>query len=188
MQYYTMQDYVDLVVFLNRNVKRLNEEKEKYSAKEKIDNSSKHHKHDKIFKKILNNKKEIVMLINQQLEPKEKIKQEEIEKYETEYITRLYEERKTDKLEEKDLKKIKEIILKEEGDDGMSHVHEVLRKDAERERKKAIAEGLAEGTEKGITQGRTESLINVAKKMLKEKVDIDFIIKITGLKKEQILN
>ena len=53
MQYYTMQDYVDLVVFLNRNVKRLNEEKEKYSAKEKIDNSSKHHKHDKLFREIL---------------------------------------------------------------------------------------------------------------------------------------
>lgn len=58
----------------------------------------------------------------------------------------------------------------------MSHVHEVLRRDAERERKKAIEEG------------KTRGILDVAKKMLKEKVDIDFIIKITGLKKEQILN
>ena len=66
----------------------------------------------------------------------------------------------------------------------MSHVHEVLRRDAERERKKAIAEGLAEGKargmEEGIREGRKEGILDVAKKMLKEKVDIDFIIKITG--------
>ena len=39
----------------------------------------------------------------------------------------------------------------------------------------------------GRREGRQESLINVAKKMLMEKVDIDFITKITGLKKEQFV-
>lgn len=50
------------------------------------------------------------------------------------------------------------------------------KKNLEKERKKAIAEGKARG------------ILDIAKKMLEEKVDIDFIIKITGLKKEQILN
>lgn len=81
-----------------------------------------------------------------------------------------------DKLEEGKLKKVKEIILnKSKGDDIMSHVHEVLRRDAERERKKAIQEGAK------------ESLMVVAKKMLMEKVDVEFISKITGLKKEEFV-
>lgn len=81
-----------------------------------------------------------------------------------------------DKLEEEKLKKVKEIILnKSKGDDIMSHVHEVLRRDAERERKKAIQEGAK------------ESLMAVAKKMLMEKVDVEFISKITGLKKEEFV-
>ena len=80
------------------------------------------------------------------------------------------------------MKKIKEIILsKKKGDDIMSHVHEVLRRDAERARREAIQEGMKEG----IQKGRKESLMNVAKKMLMEKVDIEFISKITGLKKEE---
>ena len=54
----------------------------------------------------------------------------------------------------------------------MLHAQEVIRRDFEKAKK--------EGREKGI--------IEIAKKMLNEKVDIDFIIKITGLKKEQILN
>lgn len=87
---------------------------------------------------------------------------------------------------------IKKIILKEiGGDEIMSHIHEVLRREAEEMRKKAIEEGLQEGRKKGLQEGRKEgrkeSLIDVAKKMLKEKVDIDFITKITGLKKEQFV-
>ena len=76
-----------------------------------------------------------------------------------------------DRLEEKDLKRIKEIILKEEGDGSMSHVHEVLRKDAERERK----------------EERKATLMEVVQKMLNEKLDIDLISRITGIKKEQFI-
>ena len=47
---------------------------------------------------------------------------------------------------------------------------------------------MKEGIREGRKEGRKEGILDVAKKMLKEKVDIDFIIKITGLKKEQILN
>lgn len=81
----------------------------------------------------------------------------------------------------------------------MAHIHEVLRKEAEEMKRKAIQEGRqeglqegrekgrAEGRKKGRKEGKQESLINVAKKMLMEKVDIDFITKITGLKKEQFV-
>ena len=72
MQYYTMEDYIDLVVFLNKNVTTLNEEKAKYEL-DKSDNSKEHHKHDKLFRKILNNKKEVAVLINQEKNMKQNI-------------------------------------------------------------------------------------------------------------------
>ena len=98
MQYYTMEDYIDLVVFLNKNVTTLNEEKAKYKLdkKEKSDTSKEHHKHDKIFRQILNNKKEVAVLINQEIKPESEIKEEDIEKYETKYIVKLYKEKQTD--------------------------------------------------------------------------------------------
>ena len=40
---------------------------------------------------------------------------------------------------------------------------------------------------KGRREGRKESAMQIAKNMLKEKVDIDFIMRMTGLTKEQIL-
>ena len=40
---------------------------------------------------------------------------------------------------------------------------------------------------KGKKEGKRESLINVAKRMLKENMDIDFITRITGLRKEQFM-
>ena len=51
----------------------------------------------------------------------------------------------------------------------MSHAQEIIRKHEERLEKVA----------------RQESLIDVAKKMLKQKFDIDVITQITGLKREQ---
>ena len=40
---------------------------------------------------------------------------------------------------------------------------------------------------KGRREGKRETAIEIAKNMLKEKVDIDFIMRMTGLTKEQIL-
>ena len=37
-------------------------------------------------------------------------------------------------------------------------------------------------------KGREEETINLAKKMYKEKIDVETIIKITGLKKEEFIN
>ena len=38
-----------------------------------------------------------------------------------------------------------------------------------------------------INKGRKESLIDVAKRMLKENMDIDFITRITGLRKKEFM-
>ena len=333
MQYYTMEDYIDLLVYVNNTAKnvvengkvKLREEPEEYvldakKAQEK-QKTRKHNKHDKMFRKILNNEKEVAKLINQELDPEKEVKAEDIEKYETKFVSSRYEDKQADivyklkdkevffliehqtkvdkempnriaeyslhimnsrkardkkvepvvspiviyagiqkwtvrtsleegqeefkhrkgsssiirynlvdirnveeaiekgtaiarmsvieklktkeeiietvdkfaeniktkeereefaeeieyiledRLEEKDLKRIKEIILKEEGDGSMSHVHEVLRKDAERERK----------------EERKATLMEVVQKMLNEKLDIDLISRITGIKKEQFI-
>ena len=49
-----------------------------------------------------------------------------------------------------------------------------------------LKEGLEKGMEKGIKKGMKKGIYSVAKKMLSEKVDIDTIIKFTGLSKEEI--
>ena len=46
--------------------------------------------------------------------------------------------------------------------------------------------GISEGISQGISQGIEQNKIENAKKMLKEKLDIDLISKITGLSKEEI--
>ena len=56
---------------------------------------------------------------------------------------------------------------------------------------KARREGLAEGEAKGEAKGKAEGIATnkkeIAKKMLAEKIDIETIIKITGLTKEEII-
>ena len=69
---------------------------------------------------------------------------------------------------------------KEEGRrEGMLHAQEVIRRNFENAKKKGIKEGLEEG--------RKEGIMSVAKKLIEEKVDLDFIIRITGLTKEQLM-
>ena len=41
---------------------------------------------------------------------------------------------------------------------------------------------------KGLEKGKRENQIEVAKKLLENKIDIDIIIKTTGLTKEEIEN
>ena len=81
MQYYTSEDYPYLVAYLNRKTTwKLSDVSQEYEIN--LKSKSKHHKHDKLFRKILNDKEEIVKLINVELYPQEKIKVEDIEKYE----------------------------------------------------------------------------------------------------------
>ena len=59
------------------------------------------------------------------------------------------------------------------------HVHEVLRRDREKYAKEAKKEG--------IKEGKLKQTVIVARKMLEEKIDVELITKITGLKKEQFM-
>ena len=53
-------------------------------------------KHDKLFREILSRKREIVKLINKYVKPKQAIDEKEIEKYDTKFITNIYEKREAD--------------------------------------------------------------------------------------------
>lgn len=65
-----------------------------------------YNEHDKIMKKILSNKKEAVILLNEIIEPEERIKQEEIELVEKEFVTNNFQIREADmiyKIKDKDV-------------------------------------------------------------------------------------
>ena len=53
-------------------------------------------------------------------------------------------------------------------------------------RREGIAEGLSQGISQGISQGQKNEKLQIARKMLAEKIDINTIIKITELTKEEI--
>ena len=230
---YTLNDYLKIYKIIEKNTYKLREDEEKYLIQEK----NNHNKHDKIFRDILNDKKEVARIINTYIKPKTKLSKENIEKYETRYITKTYEEKEADIVykikgkeiffliehqtkvdkkmayrileysmetieqiynnlnREEDRKKFLEIIdylledeinketleeLKEkiikEGKGGieMMHAKEVLRRD----RLKAIKDG----ENRGVIKGK----LIIAKKMLEEKLDIDFIAKVTGLSRSEI--
>ena len=117
MQYYTMEDYIDLMVYVNNSQKivkdgiaTLREESAEYILNGKKSKNKqktrKHHKHDKMFRKILNNEKEVAKLINQELDPEKEIKAEDLEKYETKFVSSRYEDREADivyKLKDKEV-------------------------------------------------------------------------------------
>ena len=65
-----------------------------------MQNKTPNKEHDKIFKIALENRKELVEIINEilRLRGKEKIEKEEIEEYKTEYITKIFEGRQADKI------------------------------------------------------------------------------------------
>ncbi len=66
------------------------------STKNKTYQYKVHQPHDKIFKIVLEEKKEVVGLLNRILQIKEKIKEEEIEKYDNEYINYMFQDSESD--------------------------------------------------------------------------------------------
>ena len=80
---YTLYDYFKLYphVLKQRNNK-LSDNSQKYNLEKANSKKIKqHHRHDKLFRDILNNNKEVVKLINRYVEPKEQITENMIEKY-----------------------------------------------------------------------------------------------------------
>ena len=58
----------------------------------------------------------------------------------------------------------------------------------EEAREKGIATGMKQGMAAGIAKGKKESILETARKLLEEKVNIDIISKCTGLSEEEISN
>lgn len=56
----------------------------------------------------------------------------------------------------------------------------------ERENKKLIRQGRKEGMEKGMEKGMRQTTITIAKKLVQEGLDINFISKVTGLENKKI--
>ena len=85
-------------------------------------------------------------------------------------LKRIVEYLLDDKILKEEMEEIKEKLKNKERDDIM-RVHEVIRRDREKYKK----------------EGKLEQAILVAQKMLEEKLDVNLIMKITGLKKEQFM-
>jgi len=99
-------------------------------------------------------------------------------------------ERVIRKMEENEnLKEAVEKLDRISEDEKMQRIIE-LREKAIRDEHAIYDKGLDDGIEKGIQKGKEkgarEKQIEIAKSMLKENMDIEIIIKITGLTKEEI--
>ena len=105
-----------------------------------------------------------------------------LENPESEMVTRKMEENEN-------LKEAVEKLDRISEDEKMQRIIE-LREKAIRDEHAIYDKGLDDGIEKGIQKGKEkgarEKQIEIAKSMLKENMDIEIIIKITGLTKEEI--
>lgn len=87
MEIFTYQDYLRYQEFIRKqkiqiaNVLRENEET--YH----VGNKQVNHEHDKVFRSVLDDKREVAIFINQTLKLKEKITEEQIEKYNSSFVS-----------------------------------------------------------------------------------------------------
>lgn len=92
-------------------------------------------------------------------------------------------------IENEKIKKAEEELEYLSGDEAERRIA-WLRETAELDRKFAMTaardQGKAEGLAEGRAKGRAESMKIVAKKLLAKNMDIDSIIELTGLTKEEI--
>ena len=97
---YTRQDYLELEkIFCNKtNILKDIESEYHYdiSKEEQKKINEKHQRHDKIVRDILNDKEEVIKIINKYVNVENELKKEEIEKYETRYITKNYQNKEAD--------------------------------------------------------------------------------------------
>lgn len=86
MEIFTYQDYLSYQKFLKMKQKaenKLQEDNETYILTSKKVN----HEHDKIFRRILDDRKEVARFINKTLKLKESITEEQLEKYSSSFVT-----------------------------------------------------------------------------------------------------
>ena len=88
-------------------------------------------------------------------------------------------------IENEKVKKAEEELEYLSGDEAERRIA-YLRETAEIDRKFAMTAARDQGREEGKVEGRAEEKIDVAKKMLEKNMDINLIIEVTGLTKEEI--
>ena len=86
--------------------------------------------------------------------------------------------------EEKELARLREKAIRDEA----AAMAGAIRRGREEGKAEGLAEGKAEGKAEGLEEGRAEEKAEIAKKMLEENIEIETIIKLTGLTKEKIEN
>ena len=149
--------------------------------KQKINAKKINNEHDKIFRTVLDKKIDVAKFLNKFL--RLGIKAEELEKYNSSYIDQKFRNKEADIVY-----RIKEIwVLRI----GKENANKILKKIEEGSgNMMAVMEMLIAENEKYINIGRQEGkmqkLREIVQKMLAENFSKDTIVKITGLKKEEI--
>ena len=87
VEIFTYRDYIKYQQIYGNKYSILKEDEEEYLLKNEISKKIINNEHDKIFRKILDIKSEAVDFINNSLNLKNKIAEEQIEKYTSSFIT-----------------------------------------------------------------------------------------------------
>lgn len=104
MEEFTYQEYLEYQKEISKEEERERKEKEEYIKETKIKKVN--NPHDKIFRIYLDNKEEVVKIINRKLELKRNLRKEEIEKYNSSFVNKRYENRESDVVYKKKDQKI----------------------------------------------------------------------------------
>ena len=96
IEIFTYEDYIKYQNFLNRKVTILKEDPEIYILGSSKTNKKINNEHDKIFRKILNVKAEAADFINEALNLKNRITEDQIEKYNSSFVTESLENQESD--------------------------------------------------------------------------------------------
>ena len=83
------------------------------------------------------------------------------------------------------LKKAEEELEYLSGDEAERRIAQ-LRETAELDRRFAMTGARDQGRKEGRKEGKAEEKLEIARKMLEKNADINFIIEVTGLTKEEI--
>ena len=93
MKTFTYNQYIKCIHTFRLNaVMQLAEESAQYN----LEYTKKKYSHDKLIKNVLQDKKEVAQFINQFLEPREKVKEDELVRFNNSYITKKYKSKEAD--------------------------------------------------------------------------------------------
>lgn len=87
--------------------------------------------------------------------------------------------------EDEKLQRLAELREKWDLDERSARQH-AIEEGLEEGRKKGMEQGLQEGIQQGVKKGEKNAKIEIAKKMKEEKVDLETIMKFTGISKKEI--